>query len=137
MSIEPTISEILAHQSLWNLLSEEEQILSREIQLGLRKGYIDSSLRGIVEKPKRKKKTVYYSNKEWAAARKHVFARDGYHCYVCNATATQIDHLLPKSKYPELALNLENLKPICWNCNKSKQTKVDETFLKKFNMPLR
>jgi 5-methylcytosine-specific restriction endonuclease McrA len=109
----------------WNSLSPEEQIRRRNIELG------------IIKIPKRKRRKTYYSKKEWDPVRKKVFERDGDTCYVCGGKATQVDHLLPKSKYPELALSLENLKPICWPCNREKNTTVKEEFLKGFGKDLR
>ena len=73
---------------------------------------------------KKKKRKVYFTTQEWADARKDVFDRDGKICYVCGSTATQVDHLLPKSKFPHLALDRNNLKPICWLCNRAKNAKV-------------
>jgi 5-methylcytosine-specific restriction endonuclease McrA len=31
-----------------------------------------------------------------------------------------VDHILPKSFFPELALNRQNLVMVCWSCNKKK-----------------
>lgn len=72
----------------------------------------------------KKPKKVYYTKEEWAVAREAVFSRDGRICYMCQCEATQVDHVLPKSKYPHLALDLTNLKPICWPCNRKKNTQV-------------
>jgi hypothetical protein len=72
----------------------------------------------------RKPAWFYYTKEEWAVARDAVFLRDGRICYRCQCEATQVDHVLPKSKYPHLALDLANLKPICWPCNGKKNTKV-------------
>ena len=78
----------------------------------------------VIKPRKRKHKKVYYTKEEWEEAREAVFLRDGRICYRCQCEATQVDHVLPKSKYPHLALDLTNLKPICWPCNRKKNTQV-------------
>lgn len=63
---------------------------------------------------------AFLKSPEWKAARERVFAERGRVCYICEAEATQVDHVKPRSKYPELALSHDNLRPICWPCNKRK-----------------
>lgn len=42
-------------------------------------------------------------------------------CPLCGVgTVTALDHYLPKTKYPKLAVSAENLVPICADCNKNK-----------------
>ncbi|MCY7277147.1 MAG: HNH endonuclease [Phormidesmis sp. CAN_BIN44] len=36
-----------------------------------------------------------------------------------------VDHILPKSLFPELALDLQNLTMICWSCNRKKGSKME------------
>ncbi len=35
-----------------------------------------------------------------------------------------VEHVLPKSLFPELALNKQNLVMVCWECNKTKGSNV-------------
>ncbi|TDM48748.1 hypothetical protein ETI06_09755 [Macrococcoides goetzii] len=44
--------------------------------------------------------------------------------YCKTAKANNLDHYLPKSKYPSLAINPLNLLPICFKCNDDKGTVV-------------
>ena len=47
--------------------------------------------------------------------------KDGILCPYCGLTESkQIDHFLPKSKFPEFSLYLPNMIVICSDCNKSK-----------------
>ena len=55
------------------------------------------------------------------------FIRDNYICQVCGFRDPEImemDHIKPKSKYPELLNSLENLMTLCPNCHRRK-TKRD------------
>lgn len=63
---------------------------------------------------------AFLKSPEWKEARERVFAERGRVCYICEAEATQVDHVKPRSRYPELALSHDNLRPICWPCNKRK-----------------
>lgn len=68
----------------------------------------------------------FLKSPEWRAVREVVFERDGRLCRQCGSTESlQIDHILPKSKFPELALSPENLQVLCWCCNRRKNTKTD------------
>ena len=126
--------EIRKAQEEWNALSEERR---KELRAETYKEK-PRNPKLVVTKPKKKSnRKVYYSAKEWQSARKQVFDRDGHSCYVCGNLATHIDHLLPKSKYPELALNLDNLKPICYDCNFEKLDIVKEEFLEIFSIEFR
>ena len=66
--------------------------------------------------------------KEWKELRRRVFAKYGKKCLACGSKEKiTVDHIQPKSKYPELALEFDNLQPLCWPCNKKKSfhTEVD------------
>jgi 5-methylcytosine-specific restriction endonuclease McrA len=104
----------------------KEMLLAEKLEVTLAKA------KSLEKKKIRKPKRIYYTKEEWAATRTKVFDRDGHICYVCNGPGHQVDHLLPKSKYPELALTLDNLKPICWPCNRAKNTKIKKEFLENF-----
>lgn len=49
--------------------------------------------------------------------------RDNYTCQICGFRDEEImiiDHKLPKSMYPELKFDLNNLQTLCPNCNQRK-----------------
>lgn len=61
----------------------------------------------------------------WRAMRERVFIRDGRVCRACGATKhLNVDHILPKSEYPFLAFDINNLQVLCWPCNKAKGAKL-------------
>ena len=126
--------EIRKAREEWEALSETQRKELRAAtykEKPINKYYVKKT-----KKPK-KPKRVYYTTEEWADTRKKIFDRDGKICHMCGGPATHIDHLLPKSKYPELALNLDNLKPACKDCNFTKLDIVREEYLKIFNKEFR
>lgn len=73
------------------------------------------------------KKFDYYSP-EFRKLRLDVFLRDGEKCGKCGAipkagTSLTIDHIKPVSKFPELAMDIDNLQVLCWECNQGKSNK--------------
>ncbi len=67
---------------------------------------------------------------EWVGSRKYwrrqSLIRDDYTCQICgfrNVDIMIVDHKLPKSKYPELEFELDNLQTLCPNCNQIKTIK--------------
>jgi len=51
----------------------------------------------------------------------------GDKCWICHLPgATTADHVLPKSQYPELMFDLDNLRPAHGPCNSSKGTRILE-----------
>jgi len=48
---------------------------------------------------------------EWEKKRQAVLERDGYACVVCNAAATHVDHVVPKSRGG--SDDIDNLQAMC------------------------
>ena len=74
----------------------------------------------------RKLKTLeswgFYGTPEWRLLRKRVLSRYGPRCMLCGKTSDRpcVDHVLPRSQFPALALDIRNLQVLCWACNKAK-----------------
>lgn len=73
----------------------------------------------------------FYASPEWRELRARVIAEDGRVCVVCSVMVVDerdltVDHLLPRSKYPERALDRTNLRVMCRPCNSAKGARVDE-----------
>lgn len=65
---------------------------------------------------------AFLRSREWRALRYQILQRDGQRCSCCGATASEgarlhVDHIKPRSKYPELALDASNLQVLCADCN--------------------
>lgn len=64
---------------------------------------------------------AFAASDEWKSVRKKAIELYGAKCMRCgSAEHINVDHIKPKSKYPELALDLGNLQILCWPCNKAK-----------------
>ena len=70
----------------------------------------------------------FYKGKPWRRARKAALERDHYICQDCLAAkqrgerirpraAVMVHHILPREKYPELELQLDNLISLCDPCH--------------------
>ena len=75
--------------------------------------------------------TDFYNSREWLAVRYEALKASAGHCGCCGARASEqsplhVDHIKPRSKYPELSLTLSNLQVLCKGCNLGKSN-TDET----------
>ena len=67
----------------------------------------------------------FYSSPEWNLIRKQVIKAKGRVCSECgkpitNSSDVTVDHIQPRSKYPSLALEKNNLCVLCRSCNSRK-----------------
>lgn len=67
----------------------------------------------------------FYLTYEWREIRLKVIRRDGRTCRRCLTVIRRphdltVDHIQPRIKYPQLALDLANLQVLCRRCNSSK-----------------
>lgn len=96
--------------------------------------YIKGKKPPITEKQKKvlsqKKNDDFYSSRAWLELRYKILQKYKATCMCCGATradGTQIhvDHIKPRFKYPELALDINNLQVLCAECNRGKSYKDD------------
>ncbi len=63
----------------------------------------------------------FYDSREWKELRFKVLRKYGFKCMACGAAPPKIvlhiDHIKPRSKYPQLELVLDNLQVLCAHCN--------------------
>lgn len=62
--------------------------------------------------------------------RAKILQRDSYTCYYCGDEATQVDHVIPISKAPELVVSDENAVACCAQCNRRKGDRSQAAFLR-------
>lgn len=67
----------------------------------------------------------FYRSGKWLRLRAKAFELYNNHCECCGSTPSRgailhVDHIKPRSQYPELALDIENLQILCEACNKGK-----------------
>lgn len=64
----------------------------------------------------------FYQSPEWLEVRYRVLKRFGGCCMCCGVRPgldknVHVDHIKPRSKYPELELDPNNLQVLCHDCN--------------------
>jgi 5-methylcytosine-specific restriction endonuclease McrA len=74
------------------------------------------------------------SNRIWERTRQKWFKEnppnfEGYYvCYLCEKWVSvkeiTLDHVIPRSRRPDLKYEMSNLQPACWDCNYIKGSKV-------------
>jgi 5-methylcytosine-specific restriction endonuclease McrA len=76
-------------------------------------------------------------SRKYKEVRLKALARDGYVCYYCGAENKDmtIDHIIPISKAPELAIDIENMVTACKPCNSSKGNRSQGVFLERKRTP--
>ena len=63
----------------------------------------------------------FYRSKEWQKLRAWALKKYGRKCRSCGSTSDiEVDHILPRSHYPKLALVKANVQILCSSCNKVK-----------------
>lgn len=73
----------------------------------------------------------FYKSDAWAKVRYAALINFDGRCVCCGASSADgvcmhVDHIKPRSKFPELALELSNLQVLCELCNRAKSN-VDDT----------
>lgn len=63
---------------------------------------------------------AFYMSPEWKELRTKVFIRDDYTCRGCNKRGGQLEanHIKPRSKFPELKLEISNIETLCKPCHR-------------------
>lgn len=72
---------------------------------------------------------------KWNIIKKQALALYGAMCHRCGSIEQiNVDHIKPKSKYPQLRFDLSNLQILCWPCNKEKGNKHETDYRKDFQL---
>lgn len=74
---------------------------------------------------------AFYASPEWKLLRDEVIREQGRVCGECGHAINSdlevtVDHILPRSKYPHLALSKDNLRVLCRSCNSTKGNRQAE-----------
>lgn len=86
---------------------------------------------------KRMESENFYLNKPWIILRKEVLNKYGEVCMKCGSTKRlEVDHIKPRSYYPELELDINNLQVLCKSCNCSKSNRKIFDLRPKLNLQL-
>lgn len=79
----------------------------------------------------------FYKTREWRELRFVALNLSEGTCGLCGAKASDgvqlhVDHIKPRSKYPELALDLDNVQILCADCNYGKSNYDDTDYRNRF-----
>ena len=76
-------------------------------------------------------------SRKYKEVRLKALARDGWTCFYCGKEGKDmtIDHIIPISKAPELAIDIENMVTACKSCNSSKGSRSQGVFLERMRTP--
>ena len=77
-------------------------------------------------------------SRKYKEVRLKKLAMDGWVCFYCGYEGKDmtIDHVIPVSKAPELAISIENMVSACKPCNSKKNKKSQGVFLEQMRTPL-
>lgn len=76
----------------------------------------------------------FYISPEWRAIRVRVLSKYDCKCMMCGRSpkmhgiVIHVDHIKPRSKYPDLALCFDNLQLLCEDCNIGKSNKYEDDY---------
>ncbi len=67
----------------------------------------------------------FYKSQRWLKLRFHILNKHKRKCVTCGSLSNlQVDHILPRSIYPEKAFDENNLQVLCKECNFGKSNSV-------------
>ena len=132
-----TALRLLQHKQPTSELKRFYMDRARALLKGIVGGLVDIPEIPAAPIPKRKrartfrKRDGFYQTKDWRMLRYQALQIHGGACQCCGATAASgvkihVDHIKPRSKFPELQLTLSNLQVLCELCNLGKSN-VDAT----------
>lgn len=70
----------------------------------------------------------FYDTDAWRALRYRALSRSNGKCELCGSSKQDgvilhVDHIKPRSRFPELELSLDNLQVLCADCNLGKSNR--------------
>lgn len=90
-------------------------------------------------KSRKKVNADFYSSREWYNLRYRVIRKYGAKCMACGMSPKEhgivihVDHIKPRSKFPELELEFNNMQCLCMACNLGKSNKDQTDWLPNVN----
>lgn len=101
--------------------------------LALKDGAIISTIQRQPAPKKARANVRFYESDEWRALRYRVLVHYGRRCMCCGVTPADgkkmhVDHIKPRSRFPELELAFSNLQVLCEDCNLGKMARDQTDF---------
>jgi len=91
----------------------------------------NNDLTGLLRrKPTKKLVDLFYESREWRELRYKALLKNNGKCELCGSgkhdgVKLHVDHIKPRSLYPDLQLVEDNLQVLCEDCNLGKSNKDD------------
>ena len=114
-----------ALRSIWKWLKANDSE-SRYTATIIGPGLIPRTIEDWKELPfEEEQKRDFLKTGRWKRLKQLVYERDGNYCACCgkspkDGVVLHIDHIKPRSLYPELEDDLDNLQVLCKDCNEGK-----------------
>ena len=122
--------------SLFELLEKEQKLepgvgKAQKIEAYIK--LLDSlmNFKGMLsQKSTKEKYQAFYDSPQWREIRYKALKMNNGKCELCGAskadgTMLHVDHIKPRSKFPDLELEISNLQVLCKECNLGKSNKDD------------
>lgn len=110
-----------------NEAKKKVEILKKELKL------LKIKIRLKVQKLLNEDKLIYilsdqfYNSTDWKKIRDQVISRHDNICVRCGSIESlAVDHIYPRSKFPEKALDISNTQILCQKCNSSKGNRINK-----------
>lgn len=117
-TVEAIEAEVLAAYKAELLAQDEAALVAHAIRQG-RKPPGKKKRRGAARE-------AFERSPEWRALSAEARRLQPWCSYCNEVDGLQADHIKPKSRFPELALDPSNVQVLCWPCNRKKAARVDE-----------
>lgn len=87
--------------------------------------FLEKELNSAVTSNSNTSNEMFFESREWYELRYRALKRHGARCQCCGATPSDgvkmhVDHIKPRSKFPELQWDIDNLQVLCEKCNLGK-----------------
>lgn len=85
----------------------------------------------IIDTSTKATRHVFYDSPEWKELRLEAIARDNEECQWCKyegkvtKTNLEVDHIKELEFYPELALDIDNLRTLCKDCHNKRHERFN------------
>lgn len=127
----PAIKQHVRDAVLAECGAYDERVFARSVASIMATRGLKMKNLGLKRDVKNLTKHEFFSSQEWIHLRYVALQRGGGRCACCGRTAAhgavlQVDHIKPRSTYPELSLEIDNLQVLCLECNQGKSD-WDET----------
>ena len=116
-----THPRIKSHDEVLHELLSSKRKLSREVIIPT--AFSNKDFEDILKKTTGCEYENFYQSDAWLKLRENILEKYGKKCQKCGVTPPtpiEVDHIKPRARYPELALDPNNLQVLCKPCNREK-----------------